>query len=101
MATPAAITCVSAVLRWRGAIRHADTVYQLSDKGCGEAQAILRSHRLWEHYLVSEADLPAHPRQSRAARTLYRRRVATAAPSTAGVFLLDRSVALGHLRNSR
>ena len=59
MASPAAITCVLAVLRWQGAIRHAATGYQLTDRGRREAQAIIRSHRLWEHYLVSEAGLPA------------------------------------------
>ena len=41
----------------RGQIEKNDGKYRLSDIGSKNATELVRSHRLWEHYLVSEAGL--------------------------------------------
>lgn len=46
-----------AVLSWRGRIASDGNHYRLTPQGHREASLLLRSHRLWEHYLVSEAEV--------------------------------------------
>jgi len=43
----------------RGELRQEDNQYQLTDLGTQHAQELVRSHRLWEQYLVSEASFDA------------------------------------------
>ncbi|MCA9084655.1 MAG: metal ABC transporter permease [Planctomycetaceae bacterium] len=50
------------VLQWlqrMGEIAFHDTAYALTDAGRIRATELVRSHRLWEHYLVSQAGLSA------------------------------------------
>ena len=50
------------VLAWldrRGAIDRDAELIVLTDQGRLQAQHLVRSHRLWEQYLVEQADLPA------------------------------------------
>ncbi len=46
-------------LRWKGWIAHQAGQVSLADDGRKVAQNVVRSHRLWEQYLASEAGLPA------------------------------------------
>ncbi|MFV2070911.1 MAG: iron dependent repressor, metal binding and dimerization domain protein, partial [Pirellulales bacterium] len=46
---------VLAVHRLRGVVRSTPQGILLTDRGRRQARGIVRSHRLWEHYLVSEA----------------------------------------------
>ena len=51
----------SLVLRWNhlfGNIRSTDGHYELTDSGRLRARELIRSHRLWENYLVVQAGLP-------------------------------------------
>ena len=50
-----AVKFVLAWLRWRQDVTHSNGVYHLTPKGTIRAEGLVRSHRLWEHYLVSEA----------------------------------------------
>ena len=43
-------------LRWRGDVQALENAYQLTPSGQAHGGALVRSHRLWEQYLVSEAD---------------------------------------------
>jgi manganese/zinc/iron transport system permease protein len=43
-------------LRWRGDVQALENAYQLTQSGITQGGALVRSHRLWEQYLVSEAD---------------------------------------------
>lgn len=45
---------LSRLSRW-GELQHAANRYQLTDKGAQHGRKLIRSHRLWEQYLVSEA----------------------------------------------
>lgn len=45
---------LSRLSRW-GELQHADNRYQLTDKGAQHGRKLIRSHRLWEQYLVAEA----------------------------------------------
>lgn len=45
-------------LRWRGLVRVQAQELALAPAGSRQAQNIVRSHRLWEQYLASEAGLP-------------------------------------------
>ena len=47
------------VLRWRQELQLSATGYQLTERGQQHARELVRSHRLWEQYLVSEAQLDA------------------------------------------
>jgi manganese/zinc/iron transport system permease protein len=50
------------VLRWllgRGEIERDDAAYRLTPQGTLRAQELVRSHRLWEQYLVSQAGVSA------------------------------------------
>jgi manganese/zinc/iron transport system permease protein len=49
---------VLAIQRLRGLLRTSDAGYALTDRGVQLARHIVRTHRLWERYLVSEAGLP-------------------------------------------
>ncbi len=44
-------------LRSRGQLERSDQAYSLTAAGRDKAQALVRSHRLWEQYLVAEAGL--------------------------------------------
>lgn len=46
-------------LTWQGLISKTAGRITLADKGRRQAQNIVRSHRLWEQYLASEAGLPS------------------------------------------
>ncbi|TWT73358.1 metal ABC transporter permease [Allorhodopirellula solitaria] len=46
-------------LRRRGELEQVDGQYELTDRGIEHGRELVRSHRLWEQYLVSEASL--HP----------------------------------------
>jgi manganese/zinc/iron transport system permease protein len=48
---------VLAWLRWRGLLQISSGNLQLQPEGARQAQNIVRSHRLWEQYLASEAGL--------------------------------------------
>ncbi len=45
--------------RLRGCIRSIKDGYRLTDRGKEKAVELVRSHRLWEQYLVSQAGVPA------------------------------------------
>jgi manganese/zinc/iron transport system permease protein len=45
--------------RLRGFVRKGRTGYQLTERGSDRAREIVRSHRLWEQYLVSSAGVTA------------------------------------------
>jgi manganese/zinc/iron transport system permease protein len=45
-------------LKWQGLVHVAAREISLADPGRRQAQNIVRSHRLWEQYLASEAGLP-------------------------------------------
>ena len=45
-------------LQWRGLVARSAGELSLADAGRRQAQNIVRSHRLWEQYLASEAGLP-------------------------------------------
>jgi manganese/zinc/iron transport system permease protein len=48
-------------LRRRGDLVSVNHGYQLTHKGRAAAMAVVRSHRLWEHYLTTQADIaPSH-----------------------------------------
>ncbi len=51
-------TALSRLTRW-GELQPARHGYQLTDKGTQHARKLIRSHRLWEQYLVSEASYDA------------------------------------------
>ena len=55
MARPATLRAAIAWLRWRGSLEPIGNDFQLTGQGRLEAQHIVRSHRLWEHYLASQA----------------------------------------------
>jgi manganese/zinc/iron transport system permease protein len=46
-------------LRARGLVRVSTGALSLTDAGRAEATRVIRSHRLWEHYLTQELGLPA------------------------------------------
>lgn len=51
---------VNAALRWlrfRGEVAQSGDEYHLTERGRSRAQDLVRSHRLWEQYLVSQAGL--------------------------------------------
>jgi len=51
------------ILSWltrRGFLEHTAHVYRLEPKGTSRARELVRSHRLWEQYLVSQAGVDAH-----------------------------------------
>lgn len=68
IAGPVALRTVLAWLRWRGHITREDQGYVLTPTGVVLARAIVRSHRLWEHYLVSEAGVAAERLHANAER---------------------------------
>jgi manganese/zinc/iron transport system permease protein len=45
--------------RFRGYVRLANGQFRLLDRGKQRAQGLVRSHRLWEQYLVARAGVPA------------------------------------------
>lgn len=50
------------VLAWQqrqGLVVADEGGYRLTERGTGVARLLVRSHRLWEHYLATEAGLPA------------------------------------------
>ncbi len=49
---------VLAWLQWQRLVERTQTELSLADTGRRQAQNIVRSHRLWEKYLASEADQP-------------------------------------------
>ncbi len=55
MSGPISTAMVLAAHRRRGVVRATDEGYRLTDLGRKRARGIVRSHRLWEHYLVSQA----------------------------------------------
>jgi manganese/zinc/iron transport system permease protein len=50
----AAVVCI---LSWRGLLSGNAQGYRLTSRGQARARELVRSHRLWEHYLVSAAGL--------------------------------------------
>lgn len=55
-------------LRRRGLVTFARDLVQLTPQGSAEARELIRSHRLWEQYLVEQAGLPTdriHPAAER------------------------------------
>lgn len=46
-------------LRWRQELQRSAIGYQLTERGQQHARELVRSHRLWEQYLVSEAQVDA------------------------------------------
>ncbi len=46
-------------LHWRQELQRGATGYQLTERGQQHARELVRSHRLWEQYLVSEVSLDA------------------------------------------
>lgn len=59
IAGPLALRTVLGWLRWRGHIARGKQGYVLTPTGLVLARALVRSHRLWEQYLVSEAGVAA------------------------------------------
>ncbi|WP_164101457.1 metal ABC transporter permease [Candidatus Laterigemmans baculatus] len=68
IAGPLALRSVLAWLRWRGHIRSEKQGYELTATGVVLARALVRSHRLWEHYLISEAGVGAERLHAKAER---------------------------------
>ncbi|MBL9150190.1 MAG: metal ABC transporter permease [Phycisphaerae bacterium] len=66
--------------RRRGEIETANGLVRLTPTGVAEAQAIIRSHRLWETYLVEEAGLAADHVHESAERLEHVREVAPEVP---------------------
>ncbi len=52
-----AVAVAMAQLKRLGQVRIADEVCQLTESGMQRATDLVRSHRLWEQYLVTEADM--------------------------------------------
>jgi manganese/zinc/iron transport system permease protein len=50
--------CALLALAWRGLIRQEGGHYQLTELGRHRSRDLVRSHRLWEEYLVREAGIP-------------------------------------------
>lgn len=64
----ASVSIVLAWLRWRGQIVHERSGYRLTPTGLRLARILVRSHRLWEHYLISEAGVAAERIHDKAER---------------------------------
>lgn len=62
------VSMVFAWLRWRGQIRREPNGYRLTPAGLRLARTLVRSHRLWEHYLISEAGVAAERIHDKAER---------------------------------
>lgn len=62
------VSIVLAWLRWRGQIVRENKRYRLTPSGLRLARMLVRSHRLWEHYLVSEAGVAAERIHDKAER---------------------------------
>lgn len=57
LASRSAVTIAIARLKFQGQLQRVDGGYDLTDAGMQRAEDLIRSHRLWEQYLVSEADM--------------------------------------------
>lgn len=59
LASRSAVAIAIARLKLQGQLQRVDGGYDLTEAGMQRAQHLIRSHRLWEQYLVSEADMDA------------------------------------------
>ncbi len=59
LASRSAVAVAIAKLKRQGQLRLAYGICELTDAGTQHARDLIRSHRLWEQYLVSEADMDA------------------------------------------
>ena len=58
-AKPAAVSIAAGWLRWQGLVKSIDNQIRLTSEGRQRAIQLVRSHRLWETYMHSEAGLSA------------------------------------------
>jgi manganese/zinc/iron transport system permease protein len=58
MSGAASTSCVLAVQTWRGLLQMEHDGYRLTEFGKQRSRDLVRSHRLWEEYLVREAGVP-------------------------------------------
>ncbi len=55
LADASSLRAVLLWLQWQGQVGKAGHLYQLTDRGRTHARSLVRSHRLWEQYLLSHA----------------------------------------------